>query len=131
MGEASTANVGNVERISVTQRRKNKTMDLAKILHLHPAVKKPAPEAESPLEKTCAIPSQREESEQHNSTQLKILLLVNGEVCETVVEDLDLSSGALTVFKNTVTTDQLKRLLETNSETYIEFVAVVTSTGTS
>jgi ABC-type ATPase with predicted acetyltransferase domain len=66
---------------------------------------------------------------QQDSIQFSLTILVNGEEKRTVVGDYDPSSGAMTVIKNTVTTDLSKIQSETNSETSIESVLIVTSTG--
>lgn len=80
---------------------------------------------------TSKIPLQPGASEQHDSIHLIVMLRVNGEVREIVEEDVSPSSGVMTVINNTVTTAQLKELQEMNEETSIEFVTIVTSTGTS
>ena len=86
---------------------------------------------ESQKAKILRIPNLPGENEQHGSIRLKMVLLVNGEERKTVEAVVDPLSDAMTVFNNIVTTDLLKELREMNSETSIEFVTIVTSTGTS
>ena len=86
---------------------------------------------ENQPKKTSAIPNQRDANGPRSYIRLTAMLLVNGEVKETVEADVDPLSDALTVFKSIVTTDQLKTLLEMNSETSIEYVLIATSTGTN
>jgi hypothetical protein len=80
---------------------------------------------------TSTIPPAPEENEQPASIQLTVMLVVNGEVKETVVEVVDPSSGVMTVINSIVTTDLLNKLQGTNRETSIEYVLVATSTGTN
>jgi hypothetical protein len=75
--------------------------------------------------------NRRGENGQPNCIQLKLVLLVNGEERKTAVVDVDPSLDVMTVLNSIVTTDQLKELQEMNSETSIEFVTIVTSTGTN
>lgn len=114
-----------------SKRLEHLKMSLGNLIHLNPVRDQMSHEDESLLKRIFAIPNQQGEKEQQFSTQLITILLVNGEVSEIAEADLDPSSAAMTVLSNTVTTDQLKTLQEMNSEMSIEFVALVTYTGTS